>query len=73
MPPRVMWGGILGALIALDLYCDRDAVVGNTFSEVTRDVFKVHTPAGRVAFVGAWGGLTAWYLPHILRRAAGST
>lgn len=68
-----MWGGVLGAVIALDLYCDRDAVVGNTFSEVTREVFRVDTPLGRVAFVGAWGGLTAWWLPHIVRKAAHST
>lgn len=68
-----MWGGVLGAVIALDLYCDRDAVVGNTFSEVTREVFRVHTPAGRAAFYASWGALTSWYLPHIVRKAAHST
>lgn len=68
-----MWGGVLGAVIALDLYCDRNAVVGDTFSEVTREVFHVDHPLGRAAFYGSWGVLTAWWLPHIVRKAAHST
>ena len=73
MSPRAMWGGVLGAVIALDLYCDRNATTGDTFSEVTREVFRVHTPLGRVVFYTSWGALTAWWLPHIVRKAAHST
>lgn len=73
MSPRHVWGGALGTLVAYDLYCDRNTTTGDTLSEVTRDVFAVHTPAGRAVFLAAWVLLSGWFLPHILRKAASST
>lgn len=73
MRPRYVWGGILGTLAAYDYYADRNAIDGDTLSEVTRSIFAVHTPAGRVVFVGSWLTLTAWVLPHILKAARASS
>ena len=73
MSPRLIWGGALGALAAYDLICDRGDPDGDTLSEVTRDLFGTHTTAGRIRFIAATLGAAAWWLWHILRRAASST
>lgn len=39
---------------------------GDTFSERTRDWFKVNTKRGRIAFGVTWVGFAGWYLWHIL-------
>lgn len=63
----VFWFGTLGALGLFDFWCARNATVGDSLSECTRAALRTHTWPGRVAFVLAWGGLTAWIVPHILR------
>lgn len=65
--PGAVWAACLGGLIALDLWCDRNTVTGDTLSECTRAVLRTHTPAGRATFVGGWVALTAWLVPHICR------
>lgn len=70
MPRRVavgVWVGIFGALGILDVWASRNEYEGDTLSEVTRDLFHVDTPAGKVALVGGWLGLSAWLLPHLIR------
>lgn len=68
--PGLVWGGALGALAVFDLWCARNAVVGDSLSECTRSVLRTHTRAGQAAFVLGWAALTAWLVPHICRTIA---
>lgn len=65
--PTSFWVSTLGGLAALDLWCARNTVIGDSLSEVTRTALRTHTPAGRALFVGGWAALTIWLVPHILR------
>ena len=65
--PAYVWAAILGGPLLLDLWCDRNATVGDTLSEVTRATFRTDTAAGRAAFLLGWAALTAWFCPHICR------
>lgn len=72
--PGLLWAGVLGSAALLDKICDLQADQ-STLSAQTRRAFRTHTPAGRAAFVAAWLGLTAWFVPHILdplRQSSGS-
>lgn len=63
---HMFWGGLLIAGTAYEFR----AIHGRpnqTLSDVTRCLFHTRTPAGRVAFTLAWGGLSIWYAQHILR------
>jgi hypothetical protein len=68
--PNVAWGAILGAGLAYELY---GAFVrpnsGLTLSERVRDWFNTSSRPGKAAFVIAWLGLTAWFIPHIILEA----
>lgn len=66
--PNLFWGGSIGVLAVLDVWCHRNATTGDTLSECTRLVFRTHTPTGRAAFLGAWIGLSLWLVPHINRK-----
>jgi hypothetical protein len=63
--PELFWGAAIGSLVVADVRAAqrRD---DSTLSCVTRQTFKVHTPTGRLLFVGGWIALSAWFLPHIL-------
>lgn len=65
--PSLVWGGALGALGLFDLWCAKNATVGDSLSECTRAALRTHTRAGQVAFIGGWAALTAWLVPHICR------
>lgn len=65
MNARTLWATVLGTAAVLDIACDRRKD-GSTLSNVTRQTFHTDTNVGRVAFVGAWLGLTTWFVPHIL-------
>jgi hypothetical protein len=65
--PAFVWAGALGGLAVLDLWCARNAVVGDSLSEVTRATLRTHTRLGKATFVGFWTGLTVWLVPHIIR------
>lgn len=67
--PGRIWVGILGAATALDIYCDRNSIVGDSLSECIRVAFHTETPQGRAAFVAAYAVGSAWFIPHIIRRA----
>jgi hypothetical protein len=65
--PLPVWLGIGAGIAALDLWCDRNATVGDTASECARVLFHTHTPLGRAAFVVSWAALSAWLVPHIVK------
>ncbi|UOB09055.1 hypothetical protein MQE23_08320 [Streptomyces sp. HP-A2021] len=65
-PADAVWGGLILAGAAFEVYALRNARVGDTLSESTRRWFRVHTKAGAVAFAVGWTGFAVWYLAHIL-------
>jgi len=64
--PLATWASCIGALIALDVWCDRRRD-GSTLSCQVRHVFHTDHKAGRFAFIAGWAALTAWLVPHICR------
>ena len=69
MTPRsehLFWVGMAIVGTAYELQAVRSNST-RTLSALTRATFHTHTPAGRLVFTFAWGGLTAWYAHHILR------
>lgn len=60
-----VWGGLLLAGTAFEVYALRNGKEGDTLSETTRRVFRVKTRAGKIVFVGTWAAFAAWYLWHI--------
>lgn len=62
----LVWGGLLLAGAAFEAYALRNGRDGDTLSETTRRLFRVHTRPGKVVFAAAWLGFAAWYLLHIL-------
>lgn len=63
----VIWAAGIGPLIVLDIALDKRQD-GSTLSEATRYVYRTNTPLGRWAFVASWVALSAWFVPHILKR-----
>jgi hypothetical protein len=63
---RWIWGGLAGVGLVAELVSLRRHD-GATLSETARAVFATHTPAGRLAFVGAWAALTVFLVPHICK------
>lgn len=66
MDPNVMWGGLLGAGLAYELWAVLFKIEGHTLSERTRAWFRIHTRTGKAVFVAGWLALTAWFVPHIV-------
>lgn len=62
----LVWGGLILAGAAFEVYALRNARQGDTFSEAVRRWFRVHTKAGAVAFAVAWGGFAVWFAVHVL-------
>ena len=62
----LVWGGLITAGAAFEVYALRNARQGDTLSESTRRWFRVHTKAGAVTFAVAWLGFSGWYLWHII-------
>lgn len=50
--PKAEWTLGIAYLVILDVLRDRGEPDGDTLSEVTREVFAVHTPRGRLAWLG---------------------
>jgi hypothetical protein len=65
--PSLVWGGLLGSLTALDIYCAYNATEGDSLSECVREWFHTDTPQGRAAVVIGWSALTVWVIPHWCR------
>ncbi|MET7363238.1 hypothetical protein ABZS76_33040 [Streptomyces sp. NPDC005562] len=66
MDPNVGWGLILSAAFAYEMYGVFNKVDGDTLSERVRVWFHTSARPGKAAFVLAWLGLTAWFVPHIV-------
>lgn len=66
MDPNLAWGAILGTAFAYEMYGVFNKVDGDTLSERVRAWFHTSTRPGKAAFVIAWLGLTAWFIPHIV-------
>ena len=65
--PEVFWAATITSLAVFDYWAAKNATTGDSLSECARAAFRTHTTPGRIGFVLAWGGLTAWLVPHILR------
>jgi hypothetical protein len=61
-----VWGGLILAGAAFEVYALRNAREGDTLSESVRRWFYVHTKAGALVFTAAWIGFSVWFLDHIL-------
>ena len=66
--PALVWLGLVGGPIAFDVWAARNDITGDSLSECVRAGLHTETPAGKVAFVAGWTALSAWFIPHILRR-----
>jgi hypothetical protein len=64
--PLAVWASCIGALVALDVWCDRRRD-DSTLSCQVRRLFRTDHKTGRLAFIAAWAGLTAWFVPHVCR------
>lgn len=64
--PRRAWGLVGAGVLALELYTIYNEDDGDTLSEVTRAVARVHHPVGKAAWTLGWGGFAYWYWRHIL-------
>jgi hypothetical protein len=62
----LVWGGLLTAGAAFEVYALANGRDGDTLSERTRSWFQVRTRAGAVVFGAAWCGFATWFLVHIL-------
>lgn len=51
--PRAEWSLGIGYLVLVDILRDRGEPDGDTLSEVTREVFRVHTTRGRLTWLTA--------------------
>lgn len=65
-PADIVWGGLLAAGAAFEVYALRNGRSGDTLSESTRRWFRVRTPAGALVFGVAWCAFALWFLVHIL-------
>ncbi|MFG2747252.1 hypothetical protein ACGFY0_45380 [Streptomyces chartreusis] len=61
-----VWGGLLTAGAAFEVYALRNGRGGDTLSERTRAWFRVRTRAGAWTFAVAWIAFASWYLVHII-------
>jgi hypothetical protein len=62
-----VWGGLILAGAAFEVYALKNARAGDTLSESTRRWFRVHTKAGAAAFIIAWASFSVWFGWHILQ------
>lgn len=62
----VIWGGLLAAGAAFEVYALRNGRSGDTLSESTRRWFRVRTKPGALVFGVLWCAFSAWFLVHIL-------
>lgn len=67
--PLATWGACISALVALDVWCNRQCN-DSTLSCQLRVVFRTDHKTGRLVFIAFWAGLTAWFVPHICRHIA---
>ena len=70
--PAARWVSAIGALIVYDAYCafGRNSKTTPTLSQLLREYVGHEHKVGRAVFLTGWAGLTAWFLPHIVGKAA---
>lgn len=66
--PIAVWVSGIGALAALDIWCAFNKTPGDSLSECARQAYRVDCLGGKVAFCLSWAALTAWLIPHIIRK-----
>lgn len=71
LQPDRVWGSLGAAGLTYEAYGLFGGVEGDTLSERLREWFHTDHPLGKVAFVGAYAGFSAWFLPHIVCRRSG--
>lgn len=64
--PNTMWAMLAATVAAYEVWTLRNDVEGDTLSETTRFIFRVHTRPGRAAFALSWVWFGCWFLDHIL-------
>lgn len=62
----LVWGGLLLAGAAFEVYALVNGRDGDTLSERTRSWFRVRTRTGALVFGVAWCVFATWFLLHIL-------
>lgn len=62
----LVWGGLLTAGAAFEVYALMNGRDEDTLSERTRAWFQVRTRTGAVLFGVIWGAFASWFLLHIL-------
>ena len=62
----LVWGGLLVAGAAFEVYALANGRAGDTLSERTRTWFHVRTQTGAVVFGIGWCAFASWFLVHIL-------
>lgn len=62
-----IWGGLLAAGAAYEVYTLLSRRPGDTLSETTRRTLRTRTRVGRIAFAVAWLAFSAWFLCHVLK------
>jgi len=67
LKPHLKWAVIIAALIWHNTHTD------HPLSATVRRIYKPHTRVGAAMLVASWGALTAWVLPHWVRRAEDKT
>lgn len=70
--PGAVWGALAVAGLTYEAYGLLGDVEGDTLSEVIRALFHTDHPAGKAAFLAAYTGFSAWFLPHIVLKASGA-
>jgi hypothetical protein len=68
--PDLVWASLLAAGVAYETYALNNGREGYTLSENVRSWFHVESPAGKLAFASGWLALSAWFVPHIISKAA---
>lgn len=62
-----IWGVITVAGVAFEAYALKNKIEGDTLSEKTRKVFRIHqSKAGRIVFGTGWLAFAGWFWGHIL-------
>jgi hypothetical protein len=61
-----IWGVIVGAAIAAEVYAIRGDRLDHTLTRTTRRAFRTQHPVGKALFAIGWGYTAVWFLRHIL-------
>lgn len=66
--PWLVWAALLVMGAVFEHRALRRPEANSTLSAVVRSTFRTETRMGRLAFMFSWFGLTAWFVPHIIRQ-----